>query len=101
MTIYEITRILGYMADLGSGTALLESTDPEVVNWFLTEVKKLAPRCKIEVCKFPSGEPCFVRVEKLPVPGTVAIWLIKQLGLKGWEPFSADSKFVAFRLKRD
>ena len=85
----------------GTERFYLESTLPDVLDWVLAELKKLEPRCRIaESSRLPSGELCAVWVTKLNGLG-VAIWVIKELCLKGWEPFASDAGSVGLRLRYD
>jgi len=75
----------------------LESTDPQTVNWLLSEIKQTIPKFKIkELVELPSG-PCRVYVEKIPWDYSLWTWVVKQLCLKGWEPFSGDNSTIWLR----
>jgi hypothetical protein len=82
---------IGWTTELG--WVWLVSTESQIVAWFSTEVKKLAPNCAIQVAKPSSGETYHVEARRVKPSNRsfeIAIWAIRHLGLKGWEPFSSD-----------
>ena len=68
----------------------LESTDSEMLERILAEVKKLIPSCSVrDKRELPSGELYFYVIYNLRGKGwSVATWIVKQLCLQGWEPFA-------------
>jgi hypothetical protein len=80
------TRVRGY-----SVAIWLESTDSQVLNWILAEVRKFYPSSWMKQRdKLPSGEVYSVEISKLKDDDcAVHWWIVKQLCLQGWEPFAA------------
>ena len=64
-------------------------TDENMITWILDELKKFIPSYKLaNQTKLISGEIYGVRIEKLQSnDDVVAYWILKQLVLRGWEPF--------------
>ena len=83
---------------------LLNSTDLQIVDWFLNEVKKRVPACKYTAQKLSPGKPYSVTIEKLKPSAegdaqAIAYWATGQLGQEGWEPFAAGGGVIDLRKK--
>jgi len=67
----------------------VECTDSEAIESVLDELKKLVPSCRVRKAETISGETYHWGISKLrDQDWAVAFWIIKQLCLQGWEPFS-------------
>jgi len=83
----------------------LNSTDPQVLNWVLAELKKLVPSCRVDwEGKDVSGETyaCQInglKVNREKVSSQVKWWVIRELCKQGWEPFDCGDKFFRLRLE--
>ena len=103
MARFGLTHL--YFRSDGGGTIGLNSTDPDTVRWFSSEIKTLAPRCEVtpwaawpgSFNSFPSldptGEPAMLQADKVwtrggVYPAALARWVVKQLCKQGWEPFA-------------
>jgi hypothetical protein len=83
--------------DFGAYGVHLRSTDSQVLDWILAELKKvitdfrvLADRDLIIPSNLPSGEKYLLCIDKLrDKDKQVGWWILKQLCLQGWEPFAA------------
>ena len=80
------------------------STDSQVVNWFVAEVKTFDRRCNIsEVRKFSSDEPYYARAHGSwsEAGYEIRAWVVRHLGQNGWEPFASEAMSVCLRLRYD
>ena len=76
----------------GSGLTV-SSTDQEVVEELLAELRKFTPFQMDEIDKLPSGETYRWHLYELErTEMSVRWWLFKQLCLQGWEPLG-EGKF--------
>ena len=65
------------------------STDSQVLDWILAELKKVKTGFRASVDKLPSGEEYSLRIDRLGSKDLeVGWWILKQLCLQGWEPFA-------------
>jgi len=94
MKRYELASV----RDLWSITVELTSTDPKLVTWFLSELKRISPNYEL-VEHFDSergtirrdldGKIFYASVKKLDnKDGAINCWLLRELLKQGWEPFS-------------
>jgi hypothetical protein len=81
-----------------SGEVFFESTDSELVKWFLAELKKLVSSYKIAISESDLlGNPIACRIGNLSgKDSAIATWLIQQLCEKGWEPFGIEDRCYYF-----
>jgi len=73
----------------GSSGIVLLSTDPQVIDWVLSELKKFISSFQIRFeNRLFSGERYFCQLERLEKKDEqVWWWIVRQLTLQGWEPF--------------
>jgi len=65
------------------------STDSQVLDWILAELKKVKTGFRASADKLPSGEEYFLRIDRLGSKDLeVGWWILKQLCLQEWEPFA-------------
>ena len=82
--------VLLHFSDWG---VLLHSTDSQVLDWILAELKKVITNFRMSAGpkdpKLPSGETYYLHIDKLQGKDRqVGWWILKQLCLQGWEPFA-------------
>ena len=98
MKTYKYAHIYEYATTDCDWLRLL-STDPQVLNWVLAELKKLVPSCRVEwEAKDVSGETyeCMIKdlkVNRQKVSNQVKWWVIRELCKQGWEPFNCVGAF--------
>ena len=74
----------------------LYSTDPKMLDWILSELKRVSTDfgitgCKIETFSLPSGEKYVVQIHQLQGKDYLVLWwILTQLCHQGWEPFAKD-----------
>jgi len=75
----------------------LFSTDPQLVEWILVELKKIIPSYGfVRKTKDLSGQTYECALKHLQGKDPeVWMWIIQQLCLKGWEPFAVSEKVVS------
>jgi hypothetical protein len=79
--------------ELGVNFISVQSTDPEVVEQLLAELRKLISFQvrALDWSKLPSGEPSVWHLDKFKERAYPAhCWMVKQLCLQGWEPFAIE-----------
>jgi len=70
----------------------LYCTESGVVDWILSELRKIVPTLKVSIAELPSGDPYFWAISRLKGQDTIiGYWVIKQLCEQGWEPFAVQS----------
>ena len=82
------------------------STDPQVINWILSELKKIIPTFSFtrkSTTDF-SGKAFEFRIDQLQNKDyIVGMWIIQQLCQNGWEPFgvtgNGDDEIIHLRLE--
>jgi hypothetical protein len=84
----------------GSHWVSLESTDSQVLDGILAEVRKFFPFCRGQVAELPSGEWYNLDIHRLRGKGlAVYWWVVKQLCLQGWEPFAVGKETHCYHLR--
>ena len=81
--------------DFGAYGVYLRSTDSQVLDWILAELKKVITDFQVSAgpnliipSNLPSGEKYLLHIVKLrDKDNQVGWWILKQLCLQGWEPF--------------
>ena len=75
------------------GSIHLYSTDSQLLDWILTELKKVITNFRVSGdLKLPSGEKYYLCIAKLQDKGFQAgWWILRQLCLQRWEPFAVTS----------
>jgi hypothetical protein len=85
---------LAWVGIPGASDVRLGSTDPDLVSWFLDNLKTIAPkweyrRDRISGARDLDGNKTYCCVHKLDSKDTeINFWLIQELLKAGWEPFS-------------
>jgi hypothetical protein len=95
MSIWRYTRLV-WVRDGGNSLYL---TDPETRDWISANLKRFFPSLKIVYKSDFSGEAYFCQIENVKDKGPeIHYWILKQLCLKGWEPFQISEETNTLRV---
>ena len=92
MKSYKYLNV-SYDTELFAKWVILGSTDSQVLDWISAEAQKLYPSSQVRKDKLPSGEVYGVFISEIGYDAIVLYWwILKQLCLKGWEPFAVEER---------
>ena len=79
------------------------STDSQLLDWVAGELKRLIPEAKLTERKMslPPQERYYIDIEKLSTAAGEGDqwWVLRELGLRGWEVFAVDSDNRGWHLR--
>lgn len=67
----------------------LSSTDSSLIQWFLIELKRIDPKCRVNHIRNDLNEnPVSLSSDDSKKGREIMNWLMQELLQRGWEPFS-------------
>lgn len=100
MAIYHYLRL---QMNKSQKEVLVSSSDPAAIRWVIAQVKTIAPNAVASIGNpFPGDEVYTTTIRGLNNRDYGAsLWIARQLGAAGWEPFAVENEHVHFRKSSD
>jgi len=76
--------------NLNNSKLFVWATQPELIKWAESEVKRLFPKCKVEMQGLLQDQPQYLAFDRLDSRAWSVAWhLLRALCERGWEPLGS------------